>query len=103
MIAHYLPLRNLYNGFGTGYFGWHTEMRLDRVLLHGDVFVQNLVNPGDARLFGNEPIHDRAKGCESLPVTGQEHKSQHRALPWEEYLFPSDHFGILVDVPLTRL
>ena len=100
MIAHYLPLRNLYNGFGTGYFGWHTEMRLDRVLLHGDVFAQE---SADACLFGIEPIHERAKGCKSLPPTGPDLKGRHRSIPWEEYLFPSDHFGILVDMPLARL
>ena len=24
----------------------------------------------------------------------------HRALPWEEYLFQSDHFGIFLELPL---
>merc|ERR1711939_254158 len=42
MIAHYLPRRNLYNGFGMGgWFAWDTEMRLDRVLVHGNVLATN--------------------------------------------------------------
>ena len=36
MLAHYLPLRNLYNGLGLGaHLGWPSPMRLDRVLVSG--------------------------------------------------------------------
>lgn len=53
-----------------------------------------------ARIFADHPIHERAKGREPLPWTGRELQEAHRSLPWEEYLFPSDHFGIFVELPL---
>ena len=97
MLAHYLPLRNLYNGLGLGAsFGWPSEMRLDRLLIKGD----NLDNDNaEARLFANEPIHERGKDRPALPQSGPELREKHRNMPWEEFLFPSDHFGIVVDIP----
>ena len=54
-----------------------------------------------ARLFADQPIDDRARGRAALPRTGRELREAHRALPWQEYLHPSDHFGILLELPLA--
>lgn len=97
LLAHYLPLRNLYNGFGLGAsVGWPSPMRLDRVLVHGTALD---CAAASARLFADEPIHERARGRPPLPQTGPELREAHRALPWQEYLLPSDHFGICVELP----
>ena len=99
MLPHYLPLCNLYNGFGlSASLGWPSPMRLDRVLVHGHA----LESAGaKARLFADQPIDDRARGRAALPRTGRELREAHRALPWQEYLHPSDHFGILLELPLA--
>ena len=96
MLAHYLPLRNIYNGFGLGTFlGWPSPMRLDRVLVSGD----GLDAAGaTARTFADQPIDERAKSRPPLPQTGPELQEAHRKLPWQEYLFPSDHFGIAFEL-----
>lgn len=100
MLAHYLPKRNLYNGLGLGQrFGWPSPMRLDRVLVRGLALDREAA---EARLFADRPIHERARGRAALPYTGPELWESHRALPWEEYLCPSDHFGIVVSLPLAR-
>ena len=100
MLAHYLPLRNIYNGLGLGTsFGWPSRMRLDRILLHGTAFD---CQAAKARLFANEPVEERARQRSPLPQTGRELQEAHRALPWQEYLFPSDHFGICLDLPLRE-
>ena len=97
MLAHYLPLRNIYNGLGLGTsFAWPSPMRLDRVLMHGSVVGHGAAQ---ARLFADKPIHERARGRARLPHTGPELREVHRTLPWEEYLHPSDHFGIFVELP----
>uniref|UniRef100_A0A7S3AXD8 Endonuclease/exonuclease/phosphatase domain-containing protein n=1 Tax=Haptolina ericina TaxID=156174 RepID=A0A7S3AXD8_9EUKA len=98
MLAHYLPVRNIYNGLGLGTsFGWPSPMRLDRVLVHGSAFDCGLAT---ARLFADLPIHERAKGRPPLPQTGKALWDAHRTIPWQEYLFQSDHFGIFVELPL---
>ena len=98
MLPHYLPLRNLYNGFGLGErFGWPSPMRLDRVLVRG---AGATCDPGSARIFADQPIHERARGRPPLPQTGRELSEAHRNLPWEEYLHPSDHFGIFFELKL---
>jgi len=98
MLPHYLPLRNIYNGFGLGLsLGWPSPMRLDRVLVHGSALD---CAAATARIFADQPIHERARGRAVLPPTGHELREAHRALPWQEYLCPSDHFGICVEVPL---
>ena len=100
LLAHYLPLRNIYNGFGLGtQFAWPSPMRLDRLIVHGDVHRMNY-GTAKARLFADQPIHEPTRGRTPLPQTGPELREAHRSLPWEEYLFPSDHFGILVEFPL---
>jgi hypothetical protein len=97
MMAHYLPRHNIYNGLGLGTsLGWPSPMRLDRVLLHGSA----LDCAAEARLFANQPIHDRARSRTPLSQTGAELREAHRAVPWQEYLFPSDHFGIVVELNL---
>ena len=53
---------------------------------------------GSARIFADQPVHERAKGRPPLPQTGRELSEAHRSLPWEEYLHPSDHFGIFVEL-----
>lgn len=94
MLAHYLPLHNIYNGMGLGVsFGWPSPMRLDRVLVHGTALCKTTT----ARLFANQPIHERGRGREPLPQTGRELRESHRTLPWQEYLHPSDHFGIALE------
>ena len=99
MLAHYLPLRNIYNGLGLGAsFGWSSSMRLDRILVHGAGLDHDAA---EARLFADQPIHERARGRASLPQVGPELRAAHRALPWQEYLHPSDHFGIVVELPLA--
>ena len=101
MMAHYLPLHNFYNGFGLGTtFGWPSPMRLDRIVVHGAGLV---CAAATARLFANEPIDERAKGRPPLPQAGRALREAHRALPWQEYLFMSDHFGICVELPLKAL
>lgn len=101
MLPHYLPLRNIYNGFGLGdRFGWPSPMRLDRVLVRGAGAASPTCEPGSARIFACEPVHERARGRPPLPQTGRELSEAHRSLPWEEYLHPSDHFGIFVELNL---
>ena len=98
MLPHYLPLRNLYNGLGLGtQLGWPSPMRLDRVLVRGMARLDGAA--AKARLFADQPIHERARGRTPLPQVGPELREAHRALPWEEYLHPSDHFGIFVKLP----
>ena len=100
MLAHYLPIRNIYNGLGLGTsVAWPSPMRLDRVLVHGTALDCG-VEVATARLFADQPIHERARGRPPLPHTGPELREAHRALPWQEYLFQSDHFGICVELPL---
>jgi len=82
LISHMLPERHLYNGFGFGQF-WPNQMRLDRVLVRGPALD---CEQSHSRLFANRPIHP---------------DPQERTESWQEYLFPSDHFGILVDIPLV--
>lgn len=101
MLPHYLPLRNIYNGFGLGAsFAWPSAMRLDRVLVHGTALD---CGAAKARIFADQPIHERARGRAPLPQTGREVRESHRSLPWQEYLYPSDHFGIFVELPLQGL
>ena len=96
MLAHYLPLRNIYNGLGLGaHLGWPSPMRLDRVLVSGGGLD---VGGATARTFADRPIHERAQGRTPLPQAGRELQAAHRALPWQEYLFPSDHFGIAFEL-----
>ncbi|EOD35842.1 hypothetical protein EMIHUDRAFT_423388 [Emiliania huxleyi CCMP1516] len=103
MLPHYLPLRNIYNGLGLGErFGWPGPMRLDRVLVccaAGGC----ACDPGAARIFADQPVHERARGRPPLPQTGRELSEAHRSLPWEEYLHPSDHFGISFELVLGRV
>ena len=107
MLPHYLPLRNIYNGFGLGaQFGWPNPMRLDRVLVHespssspSSFLDRSAVT---ARIFADQSIHDRAKARGALPMVGPELQEAHRTLPWQEYLSPSDHFGIFFELPLFR-
>jgi len=105
MLAHYLPLRNIYNGFGLGagwgWIGWTKSpgsagMRLDRVLVHGNA----ALDAAEARLFANHPIDERARARPTLPPAGSDLKKAHRALPWQDYLYPSDHFGVFVELPV---
>lgn len=81
MLNIMLPQHNVYNGMGTG-FGWPNRLRLDRVVARGGALDRESAT---ARLFANARIHN-----------GQEAVTE----PWQEYLFPSDHFGIVVDIPL---
>ena len=75
-------------------------MRLDRVLVHGRALD---CSGATARLFADQPIDERARGRKPLPQTGRELAEAHRALPWQEYLHASDHFGILVELPLASV
>ena len=102
MLAHYLPLRNIYNGLGLGTsLAWPSPMRLDRVLVYGTALDTD-TGVAKARLFADQSIHERVRDRPPLPHTGPELRDAHRALPWQEYLFPSDHFGICVELPLLR-
>ena len=60
-----------------GMLGWPKSMRLDRMLIHGGEFD---CNAATARLFANRPI---------------------RSTTVPDYLFPSDHYGALVQIPLV--
>jgi hypothetical protein len=111
MLPHYLPFRNIYNGFGIGYGrAWAAQMRLDRVLVQGSAFDRDAAN---AKLFANRPIaaigdsqsaaaavwcNDNVETQTQAPLPLRE---AHRQLPWESYLFPSDHFGLVFELPLT--
>ena len=100
MLAHYLPLRNIYNGLGLGSrFGWPSPMRLDRVVVHGAALDETAA---EARLFADAPIDERARGRPPLPMTGGELREAHRALPWQEYLHVSDHFGVCLELPIRK-
>ena len=63
-------------------------MRLDRVLVYGSALQ---CQAAKARLFANRAI------CEAnhQAKDGEETKN-----PCPAYLYPSDHYGILVDIPL---
>ena len=80
-----LPAWNIYNGFGTGW-GWAQRMRLDRMIVQGAALDWERAR---ARLFANELIHKGQRAA------GEPEE------PWQAYLFPSDHFGVLVDIPLA--
>jgi len=96
MLAHYLPLHNIYNGLGLGtQFGWPSPMRLDRVLVFGSTFD---CAAAAARLFADQPIDERACGQPPLPQTGRVLQESHRSLPWQDFLHPSDHFGIFLEL-----
>jgi len=112
MIPHYLPFRNIYNGFGIGYGrAWAARMRLDRVLVQGAAFDLDAAN---SKLFADRPIaasgdgpsaaadrcKDNAEAQMQAPLPSCE---AHRQLPWEAYLFPSDHFGLVLELPLKCL
>jgi hypothetical protein len=110
MLPHYLPLRNIYNGFGLGEtFAWPSPMRLDRVLVYNRPSPPHFSSSSSsarfdcttakARLFADQPIHEQARGRTPLPLTGPELQEAHRAIPWQEFLYPSDHFGIFVELP----
>jgi len=105
MLAHYLPVRNIYNGLGLGAsLGWPSPMRLDRVLVHSSEALELSWNStATARIFADQPIHERAKGRPPLPQAGPELCEAHRSVPWQEYLHPSDHFGIYVELPVVPL
>jgi len=92
MLPHYLPLRNIYNGFGTGY-GWPAKLRLDRMLVMGAGFD---CTAAIAKMFADQPIHQQT--IKSQQHAQQSPRSSHRQLPWEAYLFPSDHFGLMLKV-----
>mmetsp|Transcript_35979 Transcript_35979/g.115765 ORF Transcript_35979/g.115765 Transcript_35979/m.115765 type:complete len:253 (+) Transcript_35979:214-972(+) len=99
MLPHYLPRHNLYNGLGLGVsLGWPSPMRLDRVIVRGPSFG---VAGATARLFANEPVHTEGRGRAPLPQTGRALREAWRTVPWQEYLYPSDHFGIVVELPLS--
>jgi len=112
MLPHYLPLRNIYNGFGIGYGrAWAAQMRLDRVLLQGSAFDRDAAN---AKLFADRPIAASGDGPSAAAnrcKDNVEAQTQaplplceaHRQLPWEAYLFPSDHFGLVLELPLKCL
>ena len=85
MIPHFLPLFNIYNFYGTG-VGWASQMRLDRILIKSHAFDFKRCT---AEVIANKPVHDKAVGRE--PLSGAALRQNHRNLPWEEYLFPSDH------------
>ena len=79
-------------------------MRLDRVLVRaGNGGGQLDSGAAKARIFADQPVHEKGKGKKALPQTGPELQEAHRALPWEEYLHISDHFGIFVEIPLVGL
>jgi len=92
MLPHLLPLRNMYNGFGL--FEMSFKMRLDRVLVHGDVLD---CEAATAELFADKAIH-RDGG---RPLQAGQLRNVHRRLPWQDYLYASDHYGILMDIPLV--
>ena len=103
LLAHYLPVRNIYNGLGLGAsLGWPSPMRLDRVLVHASGRLDlSWAAAATARIFADQPIHERARGRQPLPQAGPELRAAHRAMPWQEYLHQSDHFGICVDLPIV--
>ena len=76
MLPKMLPSRNMYNTV------WDSAMRLDRVLVHGNVLDWGFT---EARLFANERIHKESECTQS----------------WQAYLYPSDHYGLLVEIPLA--
>ena len=86
MIEAMLPSYNIYNGFGTGW-GWPNLLRLDRVLIQGTGLNSNEVN---AKLFSNRPVYECIK-----------HTGDEKVVVWKDYLYPSDHYGIVFDINLS--
>lgn len=81
---------NLYNSFGFG-IGWIWQpcMRLDRVITYGTALnIQAAV----ARQFANQLIHQAQPDSIESAATEED---------WHCYLFPSDHYGIVFDIPLS--
>lgn len=89
LITKMLPAWNIYNGFRTGW-GWPQRMRLDRVLVHGAAGHLDW-GRASAQLFAKDLIHKNQRAFGDGGLTE----------PWQAYLFPSDHFGVLVDIPLA--
>merc|ERR1712216_548438 len=107
MIRHYLP--KIWWG-AIWSLSWPVQMRLDRVIVasksrgpHVDLHSCNV------ELFADVPVQE---GCDP-EMTEQvgllmkplafcaslvQHLWSHRRQPWQEYLFPSDHFGLLIDL-----
>jgi len=105
MLPHYLPFRNIYNGFGIGYGKvWSTQMRLDRVLVMGSAFDHDAAA---SKTFADQPISATRDSRNTAVHQGADVNPEalpfcelHRQLPWEAYLFPSDHFGLVIELPL---
>lgn len=55
-----------HHGMGAS-FGWSSSMRLDRILVHATALD---LDAAEARLFADQPVHERAKGMVPLPQSG---------------------------------
>jgi len=102
MIRHYLP--KIWWGAIWSLI-WPVQMRLDRAIVaskshgpHVDLHACNV------DLFADVPVqqgldHEMiAPAGMAFPFSLAQHLWSHRRRPWQEYLFPSDHFGLLIDL-----
>lgn len=107
MIQHYLP--KIWWG-AVWSLVWPVQMRLDRFVVKSKSSGPLVdLHASSVELFVNAPVkeegdHQRiTPGATwmrllALPVSLVRQLCSHRNQPWEEYLFPSDHFGLLVDL-----
>mmetsp|Transcript_54829 Transcript_54829/g.169780 ORF Transcript_54829/g.169780 Transcript_54829/m.169780 type:complete len:341 (-) Transcript_54829:85-1107(-) len=104
LIQHYLP--RVWWGAVFQPFA----MRLDRAIVSGggggeggdDTAASGVrvdLEASAVRLFADRPVDAAAVGRAPLGPLGL--LRSHRHARWEQYLFPSDHFGLVVDLALA--
>uniref|UniRef100_A0A7S2MG97 Endonuclease/exonuclease/phosphatase domain-containing protein n=1 Tax=Zooxanthella nutricula TaxID=1333877 RepID=A0A7S2MG97_9DINO len=109
MIRHYLP--KVWWGIGWSLL-WPVQMRLDRIIVasrnrgsHVDLHASSV------KLFADVPVHEGPvrEATEPIGILMKligfgpalvQHVLSHRRQSWEDYLFPSDHFGLFTDLAL---
>jgi endonuclease/exonuclease/phosphatase family metal-dependent hydrolase len=105
MIRHYLPK------IWWGAF-CEVQMRLDRVIVaHKSCGPRVNLHASNVELFADVPVDEAgqhelvapagmAMGLLNFPFSMAQQLWNHRRQPWKEYLFPSDHFGLLVNLAM---
>mmetsp|Transcript_111821 Transcript_111821/g.216686 ORF Transcript_111821/g.216686 Transcript_111821/m.216686 type:complete len:356 (+) Transcript_111821:46-1113(+) len=109
MIRHYLP--KIWWGAGWSLL-WPVQMRLDRFIVMSKNCGSHVdLHASSVELFADAPVRE-GPSHEMTEPTGMlmkvfaflpslvQHLWSHRRQPWEEYLFPSDHFGLVIDLAL---
>jgi poly(A) polymerase len=96
MIRHYLP-KIWWGSFCP------VQMRLDRIIINSRRGGPDVdLHACNVRLFANTLVNEEQDHEISAPAGFFQQLWNHRRLPWEEYLFPSDHFGLIIDLACAK-